>query len=368
MTKYFAYTDEAGNTGSNLFDQNQPTFITCTLLSKYNLDVVLKPFIDPILHDLNENELHANKMGLTKIEPYAKKFKELLSKFDIKPIFTVVDKLHVAKLKLFDTFFDSGLNPNVSNFHYGIRYMRLPLCSHIVSNISLEMAKRFWNIYKNHDENVFKEILIELKDNINRKKIDQRALELLNHSLNFAINNPLELLNHQRDTKDAPNIVAFGLLLNGLHDFTTKTKGIIKEFVHDEQNEFAKTMKELFNILKSFSVPQDKFSYIGQIIKQNNFLKPLIIKSSHSSYGLQLVDVCLWIYNRSNLLIFEGYPKSLELKKFIDSVSYIFNFTLDQLENDVMEILYDTATTPLSKNEISNAYSLIDEINTKIGI
>ena len=35
----FAYTDESGNTGQNLFDPAQPYFFTGTLLTKADVDV-----------------------------------------------------------------------------------------------------------------------------------------------------------------------------------------------------------------------------------------------------------------------------------------------------------------------------------------
>ncbi len=54
----FAYTDESGNTGLQLFDIQQPVFSTLTLLTQTDIDPVLAPRHAEWLAQLGVPQLH----------------------------------------------------------------------------------------------------------------------------------------------------------------------------------------------------------------------------------------------------------------------------------------------------------------------
>ena len=78
----FAYTDESGNTGDNIFDKTQPYFWTGTLFSEVNCEVFGKSTVDECVSLLGVNELHANILGLPKLEIIANRIKALIRKND----------------------------------------------------------------------------------------------------------------------------------------------------------------------------------------------------------------------------------------------------------------------------------------------
>src|SRR5437588_6978502 len=111
----FAYTDETGNTGLNLFDEGQPFFWTGTLLAVTDLDR-----LDPAIHQaclsrVGRSELHANELGFSGIEKIAGKLQQLLFRYRAQFIFTRLEKTHLAGTKFVDTLLDSGINQAVSN-------------------------------------------------------------------------------------------------------------------------------------------------------------------------------------------------------------------------------------------------------------
>ena len=66
--KIFAYTDESGNSGLDLFDAGQPTFWTGTLITPFDLDQIHPQMIQATLDRAGVPELHGNALGLTGIE------------------------------------------------------------------------------------------------------------------------------------------------------------------------------------------------------------------------------------------------------------------------------------------------------------
>jgi len=67
----YAYTDESGNTGNNLFDDTQPWFWTGTLLSKDDLDILDLSIVEDWKRTASVGELHAKVLGLRRIEGVA---------------------------------------------------------------------------------------------------------------------------------------------------------------------------------------------------------------------------------------------------------------------------------------------------------
>ena len=59
----YAYTDESGNTGENLFDEAQPVFWTGTLLSKKDLNIDGASLVRECQILLGVQELHGKELG-----------------------------------------------------------------------------------------------------------------------------------------------------------------------------------------------------------------------------------------------------------------------------------------------------------------
>ena len=59
---YF-YVDESGQTGLELFDDNQPFLYYGVLSSEFNLDEVSLPHVERLRNDLGVERLHAAELG-----------------------------------------------------------------------------------------------------------------------------------------------------------------------------------------------------------------------------------------------------------------------------------------------------------------
>jgi hypothetical protein len=74
----YAYVDETGNTGHNLFDAVQPNFYTAALITKGDFDLAFAARTKAIAQRLGTQSLHGKELGLGKLESAAADILHLL--------------------------------------------------------------------------------------------------------------------------------------------------------------------------------------------------------------------------------------------------------------------------------------------------
>jgi len=109
----FFHIDESGNTGNNLFDSEQPRLSYGVLSSLRNVDALCTSIHKQIQHEIGDDQIHANQLGiggLVKIAPHLIEIQKKM-KFDFDYYF--IEKLDYALVLFFDAVFDAGLNEAV---------------------------------------------------------------------------------------------------------------------------------------------------------------------------------------------------------------------------------------------------------------
>ena len=261
MSGYFAYTDETGNTGDNLFDKDQPYFWTGTLISEHDLDNSNVEVITECLKKINAdlpiekhfNEIHANEIGIKRIELIADVILKFLSDYKCSMLFTRLEKYYIANMKLVDTLLDSENNKAIPSTHYSSQSFLLPLALEISSKSNPEISSTFWKVFKNGDKKDFLRIIGKLKWNIQYKTKDKRINELLTDAMDYALKYPDVFLEFKRNLMDAPNVIAFGTVVDYFHFLFEKTGKKVIKFIHDEQNQFAKSFFDTYELIKSIN-------------------------------------------------------------------------------------------------------------------
>ncbi len=148
----FAFVDETGNTGSNLFDEAQPDFFAGALVTKVNFDILCGKSIQAICRRNGIDTLHASVIGFGAIEQAAPEIFVLLKKVDARFLISRVEKRYLLATKFFDTFFDSGENPAGSWSTYNIRPLRMMLCFKVATLLTDEIAREFWAMLMGRNE------------------------------------------------------------------------------------------------------------------------------------------------------------------------------------------------------------------------
>ena len=117
----YAYVDETGNTGHNLFDEAQPDFFTAALITNGDFDLQFARRTKMLANSLGEAQLHGKELGIRRIEESFRELIDLLYLSRARFYVCRVEKKYLIVTKLFDTIFDSGENAAVAWHHYNIK-------------------------------------------------------------------------------------------------------------------------------------------------------------------------------------------------------------------------------------------------------
>jgi hypothetical protein len=305
------YTDETGNTGTNVFDPEQPWFWTGSLLANPDFDSVAEPLHAACIKHLGVDELHGAVLGLPKIESIADTLIELIEAADCYFIFCLVEKTHLVGTKFVDTVMDSGINKAVSPFHYNHPLFRMTMAHTLVHILTEKDLREFWPAYLAGKIDPFLHVLRNVKWRILSRIKDPRQWEILGDAIDWAMKYPSEILGGSRTNSvlDAPNIVAFSQLLTQLQEMLHETGSRVVGFVCDEQDQFGKGIRDSYAFLSRISFANQQFDWLAEPQAVDTFRCPIELISSKTSIGLQVVDVVLWLAKRfAEDRVPEGFP------------------------------------------------------------
>lgn len=341
-----AYSDESGNSGSNLFDAAQPYFWTGTLLATGDIQTLGDAIVPRLCQHLGVDELHGSNLGLDKIEVIADDIRAFLESVEVRFVFSTIEKSHIAATKFVATLLDSDVNKGVSPLHYGFRGMRIPLTHLIIECMSRKDEVDFWEAYRTGDDALFREILRRVDSRVRVLASDPRLNEILGDAFSWAIANPRLVLDFRRDPGDAPNMVAFGLLIDGIHELLKEGKTYVRRFVHDDQKEFGRFMHAWFPALRRHTAGTAALAFIADLKRVNIIRCDMELAASRNTWGLQLIDIVLWLYRRSLRDSFGGHPRCAELVAFVADRAIVSDFSRAQIAEDAQKLIAEMATFP----------------------
>lgn len=362
----YAYIDETGNTGSNIFDKNQPYFITASLITKSNFDILQIKNIQKLARRVGETELHGNGYGLGKIEKIADGLLSIFKKSDARFFIARAEKKYIAVTKLFDTLFDSFENKAVPWHVYNIRHFRLLLVFKLTTILREDVVEIFWKAIlekkKNKAYEFFRESLLILKGDLDDFK-DKRARELTENAVDWGLENPESIYLHTA-AKSAraghlPNMAVFPNILQGIEMMSKKWKRSVKTITHDQQSQFQKVLEEWHEMYSNaaagvIEVPFEPPRSI-RCVAGSSF----IIKSSSESPGIQAIDIVLWLFKK--ILEGETIPyNSARLMNHVFKYGYQNDLSFDgvgkELEKEMMKIY----AKPFGETEQEKAKSMLE--------
>lgn len=315
----FFHIDESGNTGNNLFDENQPRLSYGLISSITNVDALCVTEHNDIRKIINDDVIHANILGiggLVKIAPLLIKIQKKM-KFDFDYYF--IEKLDYALVMFFDTVFDAGLNDVVKwdTYWTPLRYVLIHKLSILFDE---ELLRESWRLstvkrIENHSNDIVS-LLSEVKRRAKASPLDARSKELIVDALEFGIRKPLSLdFGHTDQKIISPNAVGFQFVVAAIARRTRKKRRkSVSSIIVDRQNQFNNaqigTHYNLSRIAEGIkkSSAKDKAMYFGnplyidfspeEVSHQGLTDREITISKSADSIGLQIVDVYLWIANK----------------------------------------------------------------------
>ena len=327
----FFHIDESGNTGNNLFDENQPILSYGVLSSTTNVDVLGKSLHKKMLEELSVDSLHANELGVGKLTQISGLLYALQKRMCFDFDYYFIHKPTFALTMFFDAVFDAGLNEAVKWDTYWTP-LRYPVISRLATLFDEDLLKESWDLCKHKrietQENRIVALLREVTYRTQHSNFDDRSKELIINALRYGIVYPLKLDFGARDQKlISPNSVCFQFVISSIAmRLKKKNKKEALGITVDIQGEFNKSQMETYfytqkisDGLKNYSDKERRLylthpMYFGLdadiVLRRGTPKKNIVISTSKDCIGLQLVDIYLWIVNRHLI----GAELSNELK------------------------------------------------------
>jgi len=314
----YCFIDESGNTGSELFDPNQPTLYYGLLTAPANLDIIAEPLLRELRGRLGVNRLHANELGVARLSHAASDLVRFSKKNDLRFSLLTVIKPDHAIICFFDQIFDPIMNKAVPWHHYftPLRYVLLFKMAHLFDEA---LAKRAWVARRERDPARCALALTALCNDLLLRVDalpDARSRELIFGALKWAATYPHEICygvgNYDTALQISPNLVGFQQVLQTIALESSARKRRVKRITVDRQTEFNKAQGDLadwyrrlrgHNIQLGPGLPQFDYSLMPEV--------PPTFTPGDASAGLELVDVTLWIAKR----LVENKPLSQELQE-----------------------------------------------------
>lgn len=299
------FVDESGHTGPNLFDDSQPMLFYGVLSSKLNVDVVAAGAVQRMRSTLAVPRLHAAELGnggLLAIAPQLSKLQALLDlRFDV---YRVAKPDH-AIICFFDQVFDQGVNPAMTWTGYWTP-LRYVLLLGIASLFDEELAKKAWEARLEANDGKSEKLVSEVCNELHRRLhrlSDARFREVLGDALKWAAGHPGELSYNAKTKHDKlsvmPNVIGFQAVMLGIASRLKKSSRKAARIVVDQQSQFNRAQKNLHDFYIAASkvkldsgpgLPVADFTGIPDT--------PIEFLAGTKSYGLELVDIYLWIVKR----------------------------------------------------------------------
>lgn len=353
----FAYIDETGNTGANIFDVNQPEFYTAALVTKTNFDLVYKGSLRKVCERQNVDSLHASVLGFGPLEAMAPDILRLLKKSDARFFLSRVEKSYLLVTKVFDTFFDSGENPAVPWTAYNLRHLRINLTFKVASLVDDDLAHRFWKMLMAKSEDKARalipsicETFLERVESIS----DARAREIISSAFSWSLAHPnaLDIYIPRRQAKNGhmPNMVAFGNLLDGLEFFSQRWKRPVRKVVHDRQSQFEGTLAEWHRMAANASPEPVHFAGETEVLRKvagSDFE----VSASDQSAGIQIADLILWLY-RQRLTGKMFPPQSAKVLNFVQKRAWLSDFSFEGVGDAMTERANAINQVPMSPEQM----------------
>lgn len=362
----FAFVDETGNTGSNIFDAAQPDFFTGALVTKSNFDMVHARTLQKICQRHGIEALHASVLGFGPIESAASDILSLLKKADARFFVSRVEKRYLVATKVFDIFFDSGENPAVPWSTYNIRPLRLLLAFKVAALLTEEIAREFWAMLMARNEKQARDkipgICRAILECVSLLP-DQRSRTVVTDALTWAHDHPeaLDIFISGRQAKNGhmPNMVAFTNLLDGLESFSKRWNRPLRKIVHDRQSQFEPTLAEYHQMVSNAS--DEPIRRPGEtIVFQKVAGSTFEISASDDSAGIQVADLALWLFRQTfaGKSIPEG---SARILNYVFKKGYQHDFSFDGVGAQVERVLSNIMMKDIPSDALERGRQIIDE-------
>jgi Protein of unknown function (DUF3800) len=362
----FAYVDESGNTGKNIFDPAQPNFYTAALVTRGDFDAIWGERVRVIARQTGAEAIHANRLGLGRLEEIAGPLFKLVQTSKAHFFLSRVEKKYLLATKMFDVLFDSGENAAVAWHNYNVRPLKIILAFKLAMVIDEKTAREFWSALLMPTEEDAIKALPPICESLKSRLTlipDERSRQILGEGLDWVIKHPdcIQLATESKLAKQGhfPNLVAFANLLQGLQHFSQLWNKKIARITHDHQSEVGKTI-QFWHERFANAASDDIIEWAGE--RYSLQWAPgsrLIMTHDEESPGIQIADVALWLFAQA-LNCKDLPPGCTSILGLVLERGWHNDFSFDGVHRHMMEKWGEVFFGPIDEDKLQTARKVID--------
>jgi Protein of unknown function (DUF3800) len=344
----FLHVDESGNSGNNLFDQNQPVLSYGVLSSRWDVDLHAESEQRTILTRAGAQGLHANELGTAGLGKIADLIAELHERFEFCFDYYYIHKPSFAVVTFFNAVFDAGINPAMKWDWYWTP-LRFPLVGVLDSVLDEALLRESWRLCMvprsklDLERESIRVLLTAVLERLERNEVPERLREILVAGLKYGVKNPREMdFGIYSPTALSPNTIGFQFVLSAIAYRQKIHRQAVLGITVDRQTQFNGAQVKTYEIQSKMSAALrgngiDRVRYLAnpfladvredtQTLIDHFPQEQLKIEESGRSFGLQITDAYLWLLNRyiktgEVVSGFEPILESVLLNGMIDGIS-----------------------------------------------
>ena len=351
----FAYADEAGNTGGNLFDEAQPWFITIALMTRADFDILERGIFGGV-------DFHANALGMEKLEEIAPTVLRAVKRRDGRFFISRVEKRYLATTKLVDTVFDSYENKGVPWHIYNLRPLKLLIVFKLAAFVlNDDLIRMFWDSLMQKNSRRASEQFVEacraILERVDHLP-DERSREIVAEAFAWAIEHFDKITVHSTSRLalygHMPNTVAFTNLLDGIERQSKAWSSSVKVIKHDRQTQFEKSLAFLHEMFSNADPTPVEWPSMPKYSLQKAFGSKFEVSTRVGSVGIQVVDIILWLFGRLN----NGdylYEYGKKLMNYVLRRGYYHDFSFDGVYQSLEAEMKPIMEAPFTEEELERA-------------
>ena len=316
----FLHIDESGNSGNNLFDQNQPLLSYGVLSSRWDVDVHAEDKRQAIVEKTGEAGLHANRLGESGLANIANLLVDLHQRFEFSFDYYFIHKPSFAVVTFFNAVFDAGINPAMKWDWYWTP-LRFPLIGVLDNLLDQDLLRESWRLCLvprarlDREKDSIRTLLTTVRERVDRSEAPERLREMLLDALAYGVKNPGDMdFGIYSQTALSPNTIGFQFVLSALAYRQKIHRQAALGITVDRQTQFNGAQVKTYEIqsklaaaLRGNGVDRVRYlthPFLAGVREDTETLidhfpeEKLSIQESSRSFGLQITDAYLWLLNR----------------------------------------------------------------------
>jgi len=353
------YIDESGNSGHNIFDDNQPSFFCLGILSGHDLTTIEK--CSEARRRLQVEELHGAKLGLTRISSICSLLIDIVQEYKLTFLCSEINKIYFGKMKFFDVIFDSGTNPGVGPLNCFVKPLKFLLMIRFAELVTHGELKHFWTAYTKCDVSSLTVLMKNMAERVDDYDTDARTKELLLDCYRGVVSAPEDVLSSGLITQDSPNVSSVVMFIHELHKLFDGQNVLINEVVHDTQQQFGMSIEESYRILHQVRIMWNIADWGHKQVKV--FSPTFYTCDSKSCDGLQLSDVLLYLHKQARSKALRGEANTL-YQLFQRRLHCLF-MTKEGLWFETEAQLREVHSKPFTSADYKRAAQFIEQVESK---